>query len=153
MVNKEDFFSYINTEMSIDSIRLVYKANNVLYDRCELYSDFVKSLLKLVYDTYLGDEYTDVNNRTLHYHWCWNKNIENFILEGININSNKLYDYFLQYLIETFYFTEKNNMRKIEEDSLRLWSSIFNYNRNKTKAEMDTFIEIYTLFNQSLVLL
>jgi len=146
-----DFFSYINNPMSKESIMVMYDANNVKFDRCELYGDYVQSLLRLIYETYLGDDVTNTTNSQVnHFKWCWNKNVSNFTSEGIVIDSVKLYDYFLQYMLEVFYSLEKKPIDYIDRVSLKLWGEIFDYTKIKTNSEMDTFIEIYKLMDASL---
>jgi hypothetical protein len=140
------FLSYLNTPLSKESIAMIYDANNIQFDKCELYGDFVSSLLVLVFDTYLGDDITPAGEQVKHFKWCWDKNVDNFKLEGINIESDNLYEYFLEYMLEVFYFSDKMN----QNDNLRLWNDLFNYSKNRTQSDMDTFVEVYKLFEKSL---
>jgi len=140
------FLSYLNTPLSKESIAMIYDANNIQFDKCELYGDFVSSLLVLVFDTYLGDDITSAGEQIKHFKWCWDKNVDNFKLEGINIESDNLYEYFLEYMLEVFYFSDKMN----QNDNLRLWNDLFNYSKNRTQSDMDTFVEVYKLFEKSL---
>jgi hypothetical protein len=145
-----NFLAYINNPMSKESIMVIYDANNVKFEKCELYSDFVQSLLRLAFDTYLGDEVTNVEEQTNHFKWCWDKNRDNFLEEGIYFQGNKLYEYFLEYMLEVFYSSEKKQTDFTDKTSLKLWFDIFDYNKLKTNSEMDTFIEIYKLMDASL---
>ena len=145
-----NFLAYINNPMSKESIMVIYDANNVKFDRCELYGDFVHSLLRIAFETYMGDDVTDIESQIKHFTWCWNKNIENFMTEGIAINCLKLYDYFLQYMLEVFYSSEKKPSDYVDTGSLKLWDDIFDYTKSKTNSEMDTIIEIYKLFEKSI---
>jgi hypothetical protein len=145
-----NFLAYINNPMSKESIMVIYDANNVKFDRCELYGDFVHSLLRIAFETYMGDDVTDIESQIKHFTWCWNKNIENFMTEGIAINCLKLYDYFLQYMLEVFYSSEKKPSDYVDTGSLKLWDDIFDYTKSKTNSEMDTFIEVYQLFEKSI---
>lgn len=147
-----NFLAYINNPMSKESIAFIYDANNIKFDRCELYGDFVDSLLRLLFHTYMGDDFTNLESQIKHFNWCWNKNIENFIKEGIVINNPKLYDYYLQYMLEIFYSSENKPLDFVDKVSLKFWNDIFNYTKIKTNSEMDTFIEIYKLFENSIVL-
>lgn len=147
MSNKHlKFLSYLNTPLSRESINIFYDANNVRFEKCELYGDFVLSLLTLVFDTYMGDDITSPEHQIKHFKWCWDKNVENFKLEGIHINDENLYEYFLEYMLEVFYFSEKTK----ESNDLKLWVDLFDYSRNRTQSDLDTFIEIYKLFEKSL---
>lgn len=142
-----DFLKYINMPMSKESIAVLYDANNIKYEKCELYNDFIQSLILLVYDTYMGDEITDEDNKKTHFKWCWDKNVKNFYKEGIHINCDKLYNYFLEFMLEVYYPMSKKEENPIaHENILKLWSYIFNYNNTKSKSDMDTLVELYKLF-------
>jgi len=154
MVNKNktlDLLNYINTPMSRESIIVLYNANNITHEKCELYSDFIQSVILIVFDTYMGDEITSVAERKNHFKWCWDKNIENFKKEGIGVASIKLYNYFLEFMNEVYYSTtNKNENTKISTNILKLWSYIFDYDNNKSKSDMDTLIEVYKLLEVSI---
>ena len=138
-----------NRLMTKESIGIVYEANNIKFERCELYNDFVQSLLRLIFDTYMGDEVTDSKNRVKHFKWCWDKNVENFKTEGISFNDDKLYEYFLAYVNEVYYNSEKKIDESIDKEHLNMWHDLFNYNKEKTNHELDTLVEIYKIFEKS----
>jgi hypothetical protein len=135
--------------MSKESIVMVYDANNIKFERCELYNDFVQTLLRVVFETYLGDEITDDMGKLKHFYWCWDKTVNNFKKEGIIFESDKLKNYFLEFIIQVFYSVEKNETTYSDKDSLKLWSDLFDYSKQKTNSDMDTFIEIYKIFEKS----
>lgn len=148
---KLNFLSYINNPMSKESIAVLYSANNIKFERCELYSDFVQSLMLLIFDTYLGDDITNNEQQINHFKWCWDKNVDNFNKEGIVINSKKLYDYFLEFMLEVYYsLTKKRESSHTHKNIINLWLFIFNYNNSKSNSDMDTLIEVYQLFDKSL---
>ncbi len=144
------FLAYINTPMSKEGIMIIYDANNVKYEKCQLYSDYVQSLLRLAFATYLGDDVTSVRQQVDHFDWCWSRNRDNFEKEGIAFNGNKLYEYFLEYTLEVFYSSEKKHSDNQEKSNLKMWLDIFDYDKLKTNSEVDTFIEIYKIFDKSL---
>ena len=153
MDNKDkyrNFVAYINNLMSMESIILIYDANNIRFDKCELYSDFVQSLLALVFNTYMGDEVTTLEERTNHFKWCWDKNLCDFANEGIIFESLKLYEYFLEYMLEVFYSVEKSTTDYSDNISSTLWFDIFDYNKSKTRSDMDTMVDLYKIFETSL---
>lgn len=144
------FLDYINNPMSKESVMVVYDANGIKFEKCELYGDFVQSLFMMVFDTYMGDDVTNINEQIEHFNWCWNKNVLNFREEGMCFEGGKLYEYFFAYMIEVFYPSKKKPEDYTDKTSLRLWSEIFDYNRSKTNSDIDTFIEIYKIFENSL---
>ena len=146
-----NFLKYINSPMSRESIIVLYSANNITHEKCELYNEFIQSLIFLVYDTYMGDDITNENEQKNHFNWCWGKNIENFEKEGFIFNSLKLKNYFLEFMLEVYYPITKKNENKIALDNIiKLWVYIFDYNNNKSKSDMDTLIEVYKMFENSL---
>ena len=149
--NRKNFLAYIKTPMSRESINILYGAHNIQFEKCELYSDFVQSLLRLIFDTYMGDEVTSVENQVKHFNWCWSKNIENFTSEGLYFDSNRLYSYFLEFMLEVYYTSpDKDSAGFDHKNILKLWYYIFDYNREKTNSDMDTLIEIYKIFESAL---
>jgi len=149
--NKLNFLTYINSPMSKESIDVLYNANNIKYEKCELYNDFVQSLLMLAFDTYMGDDVTELKDQIKHFKWCWDTNVSNFKGEGVSFESDKLYSYFLEFMLEVYYSAvDKSLFEKANKNVLILWDDIFNYNKIKTNADMDTLLEIYKLFNSAL---
>lgn len=148
---RHNFLDYINTPMSKESIAVLYGANNVKFEKCELYSDFVQSLLRLAFDTYMGDDITSIEEQINHFRWCWNKNQTNFLNEGLLFDNNKLYEYFLEFMLEVYYTSvDKNQIENPDKLLLKLWFNIFDYNKVKTHSDIDTLIEIYKIFDKSL---
>ena len=147
-----EFLNYIKNPLSETSIAILYDANSVRFDKCQLYSDFVCSLLMLVFDTYLGDVITTEKQQIEHFNWCWDKNISNFNEEGIEFKSiNELQSYFKEFMVEVFYAIEdKDDKPYINENLISLWEYIFDYKKPKSRSDIDSFIEIYNIFEKSL---
>lgn len=151
--NKLSFMAYINNPMSKESITMLYSANKITFEKCELYNDFIQSLLITIFDTYLGDDVMNVDEQFNHFQWCWDKTVNIFKKEGIIFNDGKLYDYFLEFTLEVFYSnTEKPELDFTDKTLLRIWTDIFNYGKLKTNSEVDTLIELYGIFEKSLVI-
>lgn len=149
--NKLFFLNYDGKFMSKESMAIIYGSNNIRYEKCELYSDFVQSLLHIIFDTYLGDDVMNPESQIKHFKWCWDKNIDNFKNEGIIFRNDKIYTYFFEFVLDSFYFNnEKEKFNFTDNSLLDLWSDLLNYNKLKTKSEIDAFIEIYTLMDISL---
>lgn len=138
-----------NKVMTKESIELIYESNNIKFERCELYNDFVQSLLRIIFDTYMGDDVTDTKNKLNHFNWCWNKNINNFKNEGVFFNSDKLYQYFLAYVNEVFYNSNNKDKEDNDKSHLDMWNDLFNYKKQKTNYELDTLVEVYKIFEKS----
>lgn len=145
----EDILKYVNTPLSKESIAILYVANNITLERCELYGDFITSLVLLVTDTYLGDDITSFLEQRNHFKWCWKTTIEKFKQENIVLGDVKLYKYFLEFMMEVYY-PLSHKKESSHTDIINLWTYIFNYNNFKSKSDMDTLIEVYKLFDNSL---
>jgi hypothetical protein len=150
--NANKFLEYIKTPLTPEMITSLYSSCNISYERCLLYHDFIQSLVAIVFDTYLGDDVTDEEFRIKHFEWAWGKNVNNFKSENIHFNStNELYNYFLDFFIETFYSVQnKDGFPTLRPNLTKLWSYLFNSNVVKTRSDIDMLIEIYTLFSKSL---
>lgn len=149
--DRKNFLAYINNPMSRESINILYTAHNIQFEKCELFSDFVQSLLRLIFDTYMGDEVTSVEQQVKHFNWCWNKNVDNFLNEDLLFQSDRLYTYFLEFMLEVFYTSPDKEQTSFDHKKiLKIWYYIFDYNREKTNSDIDTLIEIYKIFESSL---
>ncbi len=150
-IRQKNLLVYINDPISRETLNLYYAANDVKIERCELYNDYLQSLYMLVFDTYLGDDITDLHEQINHFKWCWDRNNQNFIKEGLYFKNSKLYDYCLEFILEVFYCSlDKNEDENNEETILKLWRDIFNYDKPKSNSEIDTLIELYLLFNEAI---
>lgn len=146
-----ELLNYINAPMSKENIELIYSANNIRYEKCELYCDFILSLILLIFETYMGDEITNETEKRNHFRWCWHRNIENFEKEGISFKSAKLHDYFLNFMLEVYYpMTKKKENQKAHKNIIKLWLFVLDFNVVKSKSDMDYMIEVYKLFDYSL---
>lgn len=149
--NRNSFLGYINNTMSNEDMVMLYRENNIVLEKCELFGDFAQSLLITVFDTYLGDDITNLENQVKHFNWCWAKTLKIFIDEGLDFDSQPLYDYFLQFTLEVFYTTpNKSTYPFIEKRILKLWVDIFDYHKDKTNSDMDALVEIYLIFEKTL---
>jgi hypothetical protein len=127
----ENFFSYISKPVEKEDMEIWIQGNNICYLKFELYSDFVSSLIGLIYETYLGDEVDKTTNIRLndddnlkHFDWCWEKTVSNFKKEKIYFTEKgDHYSFFQGFLIETFY-NQKINQVKFSLN--RFFDEIFN---------------------------
>lgn len=149
--NTKDFLNYLSNPLSRTSIDLIYNSKFIIYERCDLYRDFILSLTTLIFDTYMGDDVTKEEERVSHFKWCWDRTVNNFETEGIVFGHNQeLYEYFLSFMFEVYYSVKKKSDKNIESNIIKLWKYIFNYQIQKTRSDVDTFIEVYDMFEKSL---
>jgi len=150
--NKKKFLNYITNPLSRTSIELLYSSNHIIFEKCDLYRDFVLSLFDIIFTTYMGDKVTKENDRITHFKWCWGRTIKNFEIENIYFGHNQeLYDYFLNFMVEIFYSVDNESpYNNINNNMVKLWTHTFNYETIKTRSDVDIFIEVYKMFDKSL---
>ena len=140
--------NYITNPLTSDQMNLLYKANDIKFDRCNLYYDFIKSLNKVIVDTYLGSEYISTEREVKeHYLWCFNKVVSIFKEEQILFDDvEKLKEYFFYFYDELFYKDSDKLLNKL--DNLAEFS--FDFHRIKSRSDIDIMIELYKLFEKSI---
>jgi len=150
--NTQEFLSYIKQPLSKTSLDVLYSANNVKFERCQLFGDFIQSLVVKVLDTYMGDEYTKPEQRIEHFKWCWDKNIESFEDEGIYFtDTEEIYDYFKEFMVDIYYSSkDKTDRNRDKRDINKMWKYIFNFSINKTRSDVEMFLEVYRMFEKTL---
>jgi hypothetical protein len=155
--NPDQFFKWLSEPMKPEDIYTWNMANNIIPELTELFRDFCFSFYYLVRDTYLGDNYKDLNetrigmtteDKVKHYEWCWNKTIDNFKKENITFKFSKDdFEYFKEFFFEVFYNQEDNIMREALDDFLK---QLFNRKRPTSKSDLEMFTDVYKTLERSL---
>lgn len=136
--------------MNKEDISLMYKINNITPERTGLYLDFTQTIHQTIISTYLGDEVMDNKSIKEHFDWCWNKTVNSFKKEEIFFDSNELYNYFYTLFLESFYSENDKSDLNVNK-LLEFWLDIFNFSKTKTRSELEAFIDLYKLFDKSLL--
>lgn len=156
--NMDQFFNWLTKPMLPEEIDAWYKANNIIPEMSELFRDFCFSLLKLVDETYLGNEEnskeTNIGltqeDKLAHFKWCWNKTINNFEKENIIfIKNDDTFDYFKNFFMEVYYNQDQEFIKRSLND---FFIQIFNKNNKHSKSDIEMFTELYKLLEKSLQL-
>ena len=132
-----------------EQIDIWYRAHNIIREKSELYYDFLSSILNLIDETYLGSDVLVSDDDIInHYYWCFNKTLNNFDQEGINfINKTNQYEYLWVLLYRGYY-------KSVNEEKYMILSKyfkeLFTFNKVKSPIELESFIEIYKIFDQNL---
>ena len=153
----ENFFSYISKPVTDEELQFWVDSNDICYQKLELYEDFVKSLVSLVYKTYLGDPEGQETNISItdeddlkHFEWCWNKTIENFNKEGVYFGEKGDHkDFIKSFLEETFY---KQKIKEVKMSLHKFFDEVFNLDKSPTKSDLDLLTSIYKSLDKSLKL-
>jgi hypothetical protein len=145
MVN---LLKYVNEPLEIEVVEAIFKVNGIDNQKSELFHDFIMSLSHLISKTYLGDKYHKEKERPEHFRWCWNKTIKCFNEEKIYFKpEGELQKYFYIFIMEEFYMNSDKEKGYIV--LTKTWDYLFSKNYKKTRSELDTYIEIYKIFNKS----
>jgi hypothetical protein len=144
-----DFIEYISKPVDRKDILLIYKINNVSVEKSELLLDFIQTLYSKIIKTYMGDDLMSEKEQNEHFKWCWDSVIDGFKKEMIFFDKRGVFfNYFLAFITETFY-KEPDKSEKNIENTLYFIINSFNYNKIKTKSELDNFLDLYKIFNKS----
>jgi len=151
----ENFFSYISKPVTDEELQFWVDSNDICYQKLELFEDFVKSLVSLVYKTYLGDpegQETNINitdeDNIKHFEWCWDKTIKNFNKEGIFFGENGDHkDFMKSFLEETFY---RQKIKEVKMSLNKFFDEVFNLDKLPTKSDLDLLTSIYKSLDKSL---
>ena len=146
---EKDNETHLTFETYKEQIDIWYRAHNIIREKSELYYDFLSSLLDLIDETYLGSDVLvsddDIMN---HYYWCFSKIISNFDQERIYfINKTNNYEY-LWILLYQGYYKSVNERKYIILSEY--FKELFTFNKVKNPIELESFIEIYKIFDQNL---
>lgn len=130
-------------------ILLLLKINGFTVERANLLLDFVQSITQKIVRTYLGDTLMTTEDKRKHFDWCWKSVLKDFSKENIFFNKKgSLYNYFLSFFNEIFYLEQEKEEKKFQKTLYFIINS-FNYKRLKTKSEIDSFLDLYKIFNKS----
>lgn len=153
------FFDWLAKPMDREDVEAWYLANNIIPEYTELFRDFCFSFLNLLTKTYLGDSRTDNTETKVlmsetqkkeHFRWCWNKTIKNFNKENIDFIFNETdYVFFESFFYEIFYNQDDEKIKLSIDD---FFNQLFDYNIQKTKADIEIFTDIYKTLERSLVI-
>ena len=149
MENKSE--EHLTFESYKEQINIWYKVHNIVREKAELYYDFLFSLLTLIDETYLGPDVLnteeDISN---HFKWCYNKTILNFEQEKIYFTGkNGQYEYLFVFFYKAYY----TNYHEGEDQAVNLgvyFKLLFTYNKIKTPVELESFVDMYKIFEQNL---
>jgi hypothetical protein len=149
-MRSSEFMNYISTPLTYEQMHLLYRANNIKYEKCELFYDFIKSVNKVIYKTYLGVGYiTNEKEMTQHFNWCVDKVLSDFSEENIIfLEVSQIKEYFYFFYEELFYKIKEGGGKLDKINNLANLS--FNYHRLKSRSDIDVLIELYKLLDKSL---
>jgi hypothetical protein len=152
----ENFFNYVTKPLKPEDVDLWFKANDIIYEKLDLFSDFLHTLYIIMSETYFDEDLTPKEtkiplsdeDKTNHFIWCWGKTIEIFKQENINFNlEGDHYIYFKSFFDDIFY----NQKEQSVKDSIDVFfNDLFNLDKSFTKSDLDMVSNIYKLLEKNL---
>jgi len=134
-----------------EQIDIWYRAHNIIREKTELYYDFLSSLLTIIDETYLGSDVLQSDEDMMsHFYWCFNKVTSNFEQERIlfvPIPKSTHYEYLWLLFYKSYYTCTTENKVQILNDYFKI---LFEFSKVKTPIELESFIDLYKIFDQNL---
>jgi hypothetical protein len=152
----ENFFNYIAKPLKPEDVDIWFSANNIIFEKLELFSDFSHSLNYLIVDTYLGESTVPNETKIIlskedklkHFDWCWGKVITNFGKEGIIFEvKGEHYDYFKTFFMDIFYNQPDD---KIKNSINSFFTDLFDKDKPFTKSDLDMIVNIYKILDKNI---
>lgn len=126
------------------------KKQIIIFDRIQLYRDFVINLINYIKKYYIDDGSFDEEDVELFYNWCFNKVCDEFKEEDIDFSDNKnLRKYFKKYFYDNYFFAD-TNIRFDHEFSLSFWDGVLSSKNLENKKLLYSFVEIYSIFDETI---
>ena len=153
----DNFFNYVTKPVNPEDVDVWFRANNIIPEKLELFSDFSLTLYNIIKETYLGDEDSQPNETKIvmdhednskHFLWCWNKTIDNFSKESIYfVFREDDMEFFESFFFEIFYLQKDDSIRQNIELFLQ---QLFDRKGKKSKSDIEIFTDLYKLLERSL---
>ena len=152
----ENFFNYITKPLPNDEVVTWFDANNIVYEKLELFADFSVSVYELMKNTYLGESNVPNDTKIVlseeddqkHFEWCWYKTIENFKKEGIEFKrSGEHLEYFKTFYAELFY---KQKEEMLRNGVKQFFEELFDLQKPFTKSDLDMILTIYKYLDKNI---
>lgn len=126
------------------------KKQIIIFDRVELYKDFIINLIYYIFTYYIDDNSFDDEDIDKFYHWCFNKVCDEFKEEGVDFSQNeKLEKYFKDYFFKNYFYVDEAEKGKIKFH-IAFWDNIFNIDNLENTRLLSAFVELYTIFDESI---
>lgn len=153
MGKEKDLKKYMGKSLTMESLNRVYRNVNIDSELSVLYRDIILTLNNLIFRTFPGDDVMEKEDYRNHFNFCWNKTLDTFKAEDIEIKSNDLlFLYFYDFYTDIFYsLDDKSSHKVIDANMNKLWSYMFNTHTRKSQSDLDVFLELYELFDASVL--
>lgn len=151
-LKNNDSTEYFSRPMTGDQVTYLNNLNGIVFEKIEIFKEFLIALTDTIYTTYMGDDVTDTKkDKENHYSWAFNKTIDDFEKRDLYfMRDGEHYYYYFRYFNDIFYF-EDNKSTELIGTIIDFWETILSFRISKTKSEYDIFLEIYKNLNKYFV--
>lgn len=126
------------------------KKQVIIFDRVEIYKDFILNLIYYIFEYYIDDGSFDNEDVDKFYDWCFNKVCDEFKEEDIDFSDNKkIKKYFKEYF-EINYFYAKEEYKQDRDFYITFWENVFSANSIEDNKLLGAFVELYSFFDDSI---
>ena len=151
----ENFFAFITVPIPDDEAEVWFNVHNMIIEKRQLFADFCLSLMKLVEETYLGDESNTNTNKIVlsqdekneHFDWCWKKTIENFERENIKFKLQGEHKKYMKEFLDEIFYDQKEE--RILENIYEFLVTLFDEEKSFTESDLTILTEIYKVFEKN----
>jgi hypothetical protein len=153
-MSMENFFNWMSKPVPKDEVIIWFNVHNMNYEKIELFGDIFKSLNQIVLDTYMGDDIKEtkismtLEDKELHFEWCWKKTIDNFGKENLKFfYKGEHFEHFKSFFDEVFY---KQKEDKIRKQIKSFFEDLFDLKKPFTKSDLDMLTDLYKSLDKNL---
>lgn len=149
MEKEHEFLNYFKKPLPREDILNYYKISKIEEPKVTLLRNIVTSLFSLIYDTYLGDDIMNNNDRDIHFEWCWNKLTTDFKTIDIDLTEKNNFKRWIKSVcFDNFYNDNSKEKDGILLSTKKLWESILDMDDIKSRSDVDLLIDIYNYYYQ-----
>ncbi len=126
------------------------KKHIIIFDRVELYRDFIINLIEYIFYYYIDDGSFNNNDIDMFYDWCFNKVCDEFKEEGIDFSDNiGLKKYFKEYFYKNYFYADWE-IKKDKKFYIMFWKKVFNPDNIESNKLLNAFVELYNVFDKTI---
>lgn len=134
--------------LTLDQLKLIYKKDNILIERLELYYDFCYNFFTRIHDSYLGKDFIKTDKQKLSFfNWAFEKTCDEFNTIDFDFSiNNEIRKYLNTHINEQIYNNNDYNEEFLLYD-LEYIERILKFDSNKTKKDLLLTYDLYSKFD------
>ena len=126
------------------------KKQITIFDRVEVYRDFIINLTHHIFEYYIDDGSFDKEDVDKFFDWCYDRVCDEFKEEDIDFSQNfKVKKYFKEYFHVNYFYAD-DEYKKDKDHYINFWKNIFDAKSVENKKLFLAFVELYSYFDESI---